>query len=394
MAYNPGDIVYMNYGEIPVIHHCRIVLATVDDSSHDYVILTPDHDIYTEKLHISNTDIVGITPGDAAGVIPAGLAAANIYGFAPLTAAQLAQFMQEGRREAVDERNRRGLGAAAVAGGQVWVLAEMMTGKKVGEQVTPPPGTPTLGSYGLMTLTDSDGVSRTVLIKQLGVDELDAFCEQRVQLARETEAIAGEDRSASDDIRTLSVQYNMNGERKRSFKETVGEMIQVEMEDFPYEVRTCHEYLQAVSSVAESCFSQHLAWVQQSGIPSGSRAIYEDEVLSQILDVAISYDALCVSNLASFELLVRRKQLLAEAHSYNPASPSYEGSDYWMGSRYKHGGAIVVPRLTEHVSKKLQADSQIMKERRKLEEAKGRGRGKGGPPKPGSQGGRGGGSES
>lgn len=65
-----------------------------------------------------------------------------------------------------------------------------------------------------------------------------------------------------------------------------------------------------------------------------------------------------------------------------------------MGSRYKHGGAIVVPRLTEHVSKKLQADSQIMKERRKLEEAKGRGRGRGGPPNPGNPGGRGGGSES
>lgn len=97
------------------------------------------------------------------------------------------------------------------------------------------------------------------------------------------------------------------------------------------------------------------------------------------MDTAICYDCLQVSNLASFELLVRRKQLLAEAHSHNPAAPSYEGADYWMGNKYKHGGAIVVPSLTEHVSKKLQADSQILKERRKLEEAKGRGRGRGNP---------------
>lgn len=55
MAYNPGDIVYMNYGEIPVVHHCRIVLATVDDSSHDYVILTPDHDIYIRRSCIFQT---------------------------------------------------------------------------------------------------------------------------------------------------------------------------------------------------------------------------------------------------------------------------------------------------------------------------------------------------
>ena len=125
--------------------------------------------------------------------------------------------------------------------------------------------------------------------------------------------------------------------------------------------------------------AQHLAWLQQSRIPDGSRASFEDEILSRILDAAISYDCLAVSNLASFEILARRKQLIAdEAHAYNPASQSYEGSEYWMGNKFKHG-ASVVPALTEHVAKKLHADSQIMKERRKLEEAKGKAKGK--PPK-------------
>lgn len=50
-----------------------------------------------------------------------------------------------------------------------------------------------------------------------------------------------------------------------------------------------------------------------------------------------------------------------------------------MGTRYKHGGAIVIPSLSEHVAKKLQAESAILKERRKLEEAKGKAKGK--PPK-------------
>ena len=93
-------------------------------------------------------------------------------------------------------------------------------------------------------------------------------------------------------------------------------------------------------------------------------------MLSSILDTALTYDGLAVSNLASFELLVRRKQLLAEAHIYNPSHPSYDGSEHWLGSRYKPGGAIIVPALSEHVAKKMHEEAQILKERRKLEENK------------------------
>ena len=138
-------------------------------------------------------------------------------------------------------------------------------------------------------------------------------------------------------------------------------------DDFPYEPRTCMEYLKGIQSVSESCHSQHLAWVSQSRVPDGSRAIFQDATLAQILDTAICYDALNVSNLASFELLVRRRQLIAAAHCHNASAPSYDGADYYLGNRYRQGGSILVPALT--VSKKLQADSAIMKERRKLAEA-------------------------
>ena len=98
--------------------------------------------------------------------------------------------------------------------------------------------------------------------------------------------------------------------------------------------------------------------------------MYEDETLATILDTAITYDALNVANLASFELLVRRRQLIAAAHSHNASAPSYEGADYYLGNKYRQGGSIVVSSLTDHVSKKLQADSAILKERRKAAEAK------------------------
>jgi len=88
----------------------------------------------------------------------------------------------------------------------------------------------------------------------------------------------------------------------------------------------------------------------------------------------VTYDCLNISNLASMELVVRRRQLLADAHSSSPGAPSYLGAEHYMGQTYKAGGGIVVPTLTDHVSKQLQAQSQIMKEKRKMEEAKGKNR--------------------
>ena len=60
--------------------------------------------------------------------------------------------------------------------------------------------------------------------------------------------------------------------------------------------------------------------------PRGDRAIFEDEVLSKVLDAAIKFDGYNVSNSLAFELIVRRKQLLCEAHVGNPSQPSYEAS--------------------------------------------------------------------
>ena len=109
----------------------------------------------------------------------------------------------------------------------------------------------------------------------------------------------------------MSIQYNANGERMRGIRESIGEYFQVEFEDFPLEPRACLEYLRAVITVSESCYSQHLAWIQQAKIPENNRATYEDEILARVLDARISYDCLNPANLACMELVVRRRQLIA-----------------------------------------------------------------------------------
>ena len=67
---------------------------------------------------------------------------------------------------------------------------------------------------------------------------------------------------------TMAVKFIANGERRRGFRETVDEFTVTEMDGL-YEPRTCLPYLQAVKSVAESSYGQHLAWKQQCRIPEG-----------------------------------------------------------------------------------------------------------------------------
>ena len=115
------------------------------------------------------------------------------------------------------------------------------------------------------------------------------FCDERIALARSSESCEGLDRSSSEDVRTLEVRYGFNGERQRSFRESVKELVMTEFEDFPLQPRTTLDYVRAVASVAESATAQHHIWVNSSGIPAGDRSVYEDQVLARILDEALCY---------------------------------------------------------------------------------------------------------
>ena len=390
MAYVAGQMVYHDYGEVPQLWHTRLVLGHVQGL--EFLIQTPDGDIYPEILDVSNPDLVNFVPGDDGGGVPPVLAGANIYGFRPMTPVELAGHLARGRAEVAAERARRGLppivAPVAVGGDQIWVLAEMIDGRKIGETVFPPVGVVSDGDWGLMSIVDSNGASRPTLIRRISPAEVGNFCEERIRLCRIAESSEGDDRSAADDVRTLEVKYGLSGERQRMFRESIHEMQEVEFTDFPLTPRTTLPYLRAIASVSESSFAQHLAWVSQSKIPENDRSIHENEVLSRVIDAAVTYDCLNICNLASFELIVRRKQLIASAHSMNPMAPSYDGSEHFMGSSYSVGGGIIVPELAEHVSRKMQQESAILKERCKLAEAKPKGGKKGkdtGAPKGGGK---------
>ena len=405
MNLNIGDLAYVDYGEgPPQVVHCRLILDVVDAPGSEFIIGTPDFDVYSEVLDPGvNGDITRVWQGRANGALPAGLRGDRVYGFAPMTMQQLTRLMDQGRAEGQLVRAARGLAAEPAAAGiggvragvaapapgaggmgvgpagpapvQFWVLGEMVVCRKIGERVVPGPELVTLGDYGLCNITGTDNVERPCLVRRLTDDAVAAFCDDRILLARSAESSDGVEKSVAEDVRTLEVRYASNGERQRNFRESVRELSQTEFDDWPLEPRTALDYVRAVSGIAESATAQHHIWINSAGIPPGDRSVYEDQLLARVLDTALCYDSLNIANLACMELVCRRRQLLADAHSGSPGAPSYLGAEHYLGETYKMGGGIVVPSLTDHVSKKMQAQSQIMKEKRKLSEATSLGKG-------------------
>lgn len=117
MALNVGDVVYLNYGEVPATVHARLVLAVIDAAQSEYMILTPDADIYVEILAPANPDIIAYHPPGPNNGLPVGVPRNQIYSFAPMTAREYANFMEAGRNEAAAELARRGAIAGPPIGG-------------------------------------------------------------------------------------------------------------------------------------------------------------------------------------------------------------------------------------------------------------------------------------
>ena len=243
MALAVGSLGYVDYGEVPRVIHARLILDHV--IGHTYVILTPDHHIYEECLNADeNEDIDRFWPGQPNGSPPRSVPANCVYGFAPMSANQVARFMNLGAAVGRRLRGELGIdvevarqGAAqtatgvadavdagpvvahqpALRDGEYYVLAEMVLGKKIGERLEVPVDAPRLGDYVLVNVNDSDGKSRPCIARKVTDATVGDFCDERIALARSSESCEGLDRSSSEDVRTLEVRYGFNGERHGAF---------------------------------------------------------------------------------------------------------------------------------------------------------------------------------
>ena len=88
-----------------------------------------------------------------------------------------------------------------------------------------------------------------------------------------------------------------------------------------------------VAATGNGFVHRHQIWRQSSGVPAHMPLVFEHEVLSTGLDLAVGVDRLNVKNLASFEWFLRRIQLHENAVLENPTQPMYDGARHFMGKR-------------------------------------------------------------
>ena len=385
------------YGD--VYWHQRLLIGRLEDDF--WYICTPDGDMYDEQISDANPDLVNVKGGTGDDGLGVPVALGELvhcfkrgFGRVGLTEIKHGRLMAEGKAYLEEERERRGVPETALAEqprvearapsehsrgeprlpppAGIWVMAETAGSLKIGDSISPSVDMVKIGDTGLDVIV---GEVRQIRWLSGGPAEKDAFIKERgASLRSEVDADGAVDDAATvqgpaEDVRTMSVKFGRDGSRRRTFRESLEEMEEVPFDDWPVDgPRTCQWVTREISRLAEGPRAQHALWLQGSRIPDGDRAIHEDSVLAQILETAVTYDALNVNNLACMELVVRRRQLLAEAHVANPSAPSYEGGDYFLGAGRTASGAVIAPALTSHVSDRLRGDAAIQKEKRKIAE--------------------------
>lgn len=143
----PGQICFVNYGEMPVTWHTRVLLSPT--TADCWMILTPDLDYYEEQMSPLNPDFVDFHFGGSDGNLAPRILPGAVYGFQPLSPAELSPPVP-GALGGV-------IGPAAAGGGaaDTWVAIEDAGPYKAGDVVsqdpTPlPPGSLVVGEKGLV----------------------------------------------------------------------------------------------------------------------------------------------------------------------------------------------------------------------------------------------------
>ena len=395
-----GHICLVHYGEVPSTWHTRILLACIQGN--EWQILTPDFDRYPEQMDSYNPDFTDFIYLGANAAVPHRVPQHEIYGFAPMDPGTLAQNIQQGRLEANAERLARGLGPLAPAGappvGAPAVVAPVAPPPPVplpgvlaggvvapivpaggggGAAVVPPHNfvwvcTETAGGYARGDIVARDPAplphGHVVLGEKALVPATDASltpcCVKRIQ---EKDAPSYK----LEDLRVLPVHFDQQGTRRRDFAQAVAIMVDGVPQGGGLQLDGPTTILNICKSLRDQSMtptSFHEFWLRSAEIPKGDRSTYEHECLSRILESLISVDQLNVCALQGAELVVRRMQVIREAHRISPSSPDYSSAEYYMGWKYRRGAHGVDSELSQFVAGEMKNDAMILKESRKARE--------------------------
>lgn len=375
----------------PIVIHERLVLDHIADD--DYIVCTPDRDIFCQQLSVQNPDLrsfrLRIQQGNR---LPAGVAPGQVYGLPRWSQNQLDSIRADGLEEANAERGRCGVGAAlppvapgggaalavappaapnaapspsndgvpqppgavqVTAGSLVWVAAESAHGKRYGELIDGVSAE--LVRHAKTVHSIGDG--KTIFCVCIVPDDVEEF----------------NHRPSLCDGRVVSRKQNALGSPEITLVEAVSKAVQFEMGwklTGPRTSKWCLNYL-VVEGLGLEQFRQLCR------VESTTWGVQEHFQLSMMLRQLIQVDMVNGFNSLGVELMFRRVQTIEYAHSEkarenearSPGGKLALEEQYMFGSLVRQAGTLMIcPQLLQHVKEEFEKDVQLQKNLRKAKE--------------------------
>ncbi|CAK0839425.1 unnamed protein product, partial [Prorocentrum cordatum] len=405
LKLKPGDGMFFDYGEAGEHWHERLILAALGGVR--YILLTPDEGMYEEEIDIPR--VVDFEQAGPRGGLPAGLGAAKghpVYRFTekPKGTALQAWF-DAAEAQAAELRDERGLtragdepepagepapplpDRAAPPGGERddWCCVVAECDAKLGKVYSLPDSLETpsedfaaLGRYGLYDLgrRGSSAVMVRLAPGETASEAQRAFAAEQAPAALVGGALTPP--APPEDARALAIRRDAAGRRFRDFKSVAEAADNIEFEDWVLSgPRAALHVVTEIAKQSGGPVQRRATWKHENKPNDEEHSVVANEMLSDILELACTYDQMDVSSLASMGALARHMQFIEhKIEKEKETVKDFDPRDYYLGRTRRTGGAIVSPELLKWVAESAARDLDILEEERKAAERGARGPGR------------------
>ncbi|CAK0833363.1 unnamed protein product, partial [Prorocentrum cordatum] len=171
--------------------------------------------------------------------------------------------------------------------------------------------------------------------------------------------------SEGGDLRTLGDHRDSAGRRHLPLSDAISLMRETSFDDWAMlGPRVAKEWLVSVRDGPGDLSSYHGQWVRRSGVSESSAVAHIHYVLCESVRLAIQTGQLDVTNLLSFELIMRRICQDETAVARNPRHPDYGGLEILLRAPTAEQGQASTNKFTEWVTGRLKEQAAIYKQTR------------------------------
>lgn len=359
----------------PLWHERMVIYHLIGD---EYVVATPDNDVYVEELSLLSSDLRAIRVKPNQAVLPADINPGEVYALPALGADAVANLRAEGLQVLQLERASRGLardggGAAGavvanVAAGSssdpplvpdqlYWVSAEGADEIKYGDRVQGVGAVAVEGDKAIHVLPNG----KSLFVQCVKGSNIDMF----------------KLKPGGWDYRTTSIEKDAMGKNENNMKEVSRKSEEVKLEwnlPGPRTSKWCMSYLIIENLGFEG---HHERFRQLCKLDSGSWGIQEHYQLTMTVKCAVQSDQLNPYNNLFCEVIFRRLQTIEYAYMERAREQEAKlvGGKLSLEEQSTFGGItraastlMVCPELLEHVKGEVERDAQLAKNLRKARE--------------------------